>query len=79
MQMPARQFAEPRQAVKQLPQKLSSVMTSTQFVPQSTRGRTQFGRQVPPLHVSPPLHARPHIPQFAGSLPVFTHVLLHAR
>jgi len=32
---------------------------------------------VPPWHVSPPVHARPHAPQFAPSLLSFTHTPLH--
>ncbi len=60
MHTPVRQCAEPRHAVKQLPQKLSSLSTSTQLPLQIIRGAAHIGTHAPATQLSEPPHAVPH-------------------
>jgi hypothetical protein len=56
-----------------VPQFIASVCVFTQFVPHIIIGDAHAGTHDPVEHISVPLHAWLHVPQFALSLRVSTH------
>jgi hypothetical protein len=60
----------PMQALPQVPQLFGSLVSERHCPLQLEVSAGQA--HAPLLHASPPVHARPHFPQFSGSVPVKT-------
>jgi hypothetical protein len=71
------QIWPPVQGKLQAPQLLMSLLVSTQLPLQSVEPEGQPNTQVPAAHESPVAQALPQLPQFIGSVLVFTHALPH--
>jgi hypothetical protein len=76
-QFPAAQLSPAGHTLVQLPQCVGATSVLTHTSPQHWSLPEQgvpvpqpaFGWQAPPMHASPPGHARPHVPQWFGSVP----------